>query len=91
MTRPLSEMTPEEQQKCVGMFCDNLVTTAEEPAPVVLAGVQGGMCWVLHTDLFGERSRFLLGGVVPRFDLIPAWRPDGTPVTHSIDIARRSQ
>lgn len=80
MTRPLSDMTPEEQQECVGMFCDNLVSTAKEPTPVVLACVQGELCWILHTEIHGERSCFSLGRVAPRFDLMRAWNPDGTPV-----------
>lgn len=79
MARTLADMTPEEQQECVGMWCDNLASTAQEPAPVVLAGVQGYLCWTLHTDLYGERSRFLLGSVAPRPDLPRAWNPDGTP------------
>lgn len=85
MARTLAELVEagNDPQKYVGMWCDNLVSTAKEPAPVMLACVQGSLCWVLHTDLFGERSRFLLGSVAPRFDLPRAWNSDGTPPTLS--------
>ena len=46
---------------------------------MVLACVQGEQCWILHTDLHGEWSRFSLGSVAPRFDLPRAWTPDGEP------------
>lgn len=75
----LADMTPDERLACVGMWCDNLASTAQEPAPVVLAFVQGRLCWVLHTDLHGEWSCFSLGSVSPRVDLPRAWNPDGTP------------
>lgn len=80
MVRTLADMTPEERQSCVGMWCDNLVSTAKEPVPVVLACVQGKQCCILHPDLRGEWSCFSLGIVSPRFDLPRAWNPDGTPV-----------
>lgn len=79
MARPLSEMTPEEQQECVGRWCDNLISAAKVPTPVVLACVQGDYCWVLHTNIHGERSTFLLEDIVPRFDLIRAWSSAGSP------------
>lgn len=72
-------MTPEEQQASIGMWCDNLISAAQEPTPVVLACVQGELCWILHTSIHGERSCFPLDSVAPRFDMLPAWRPDGTP------------
>lgn len=83
MTRPLSEMTPEERQACVGMWCDNLISAADVPAPVVLACVQGSLCWVLHTNIHGERSTFLLEDIVPRFDIPRAWSSAGSPPTLS--------
>ena len=79
MTRTLADMTPEEQQECVGRWCDNLASAAKEPAPVVLACVQGDLCWILHTDLYGEWSCFSQESLAPRFDLMRAWNPDGTP------------
>lgn len=89
MVKTLADMTPEARQACVGMWCDNLVSTAKEPAPVVLECVQGELCWVLHIDLHGERSCFSLGGVSPRFDLPRAWNPDGTPVALAEDVEHR--
>lgn len=79
MNKTLADMTPEERQACVGMWCDNLASTAKEPTPVVLACVQGERCWILHTDLHGEWSCFTLNVVAPRFDTTRAWNPDGTP------------
>ena len=80
MARTLADMTPEERQSCVGMWCGNLASTAKETTPVVLACVQGEQCWILHTDLHGERSCFPLGSVSPRFDLPRAWSQGGAPV-----------
>ena len=80
MAKTLADMTAEERANCVGMWCDNLVSTADNPKPVVLACVQGEQCWILHTDLHGEWSCFSLGSVVPRFDLPRAWTPDGEPI-----------
>ena len=73
-------MTKEERGYCVGMWRDNLVSTADNPQPVVLACVQGERCWILHTNLHGEWSCFSLGSVSPRFDLPRVWTPDGEPV-----------
>ena len=79
MARTLADMTPEERQACVGMWCDNLVSTANNPSLVVLECVQGDLCWVLHIDLHGERSCFSQESLAPRPDLPRAWNPDGTP------------
>lgn len=62
------------------MWCDNLVSTEKAPSPVVLACVQGGSCWILHTTLHGEWSHFPLDAVAPRLDLPRAWTPSGRPV-----------
>ena len=80
MPKTLADMTAEEREECVGMWCDNLVSTADTPQPVVLACVQGEWCWILHTGLHGEWSCFSLGSVSPRFDLPRVWTPDGEPV-----------
>ena len=79
MVKTLVDMTAEERANCVGMWCDNLVSTADNPKPVVLACVQGEQCWILHTDLHGEWSCFPLGSVSPRFDLPRVWTPGGEP------------
>lgn len=79
MARTLADMTPEERQACVGMWCDNLASAAKEPSPVVLACVQGEQCWILHTNIHGERSAFPLEYVAPRLDIPRAWNLDGTP------------
>ena len=78
--RTLADMTPSERQKYIGMWCDNLVSTEKAPSPVVLACVQAGSCWILHTTLHGEWSCFPLDAVAPRLDLPRAWTPDGEPV-----------
>ena len=41
MAKTLADMTAEERADCVGMWCDNLVSTADNPHPVVLACAQG--------------------------------------------------
>lgn len=79
MARTLADMTPEERQASIGLWCDNLASTAKEPAPVVLACVQGEECWVLHTSIHGERSCFSLDSVAPRPDLPRAWSSAGSP------------
>ena len=78
--RTLADMTPAERQKYIGMWCDNLASTAKTPSPVVLACVQGECCWILHTTLHGEWSCFPLDDVAPRLDLPRAWTPSGKPV-----------
>ena len=83
--KTLADMTPEGRANCVGMWCDNLVSTADNPKPVVLACVQGEQCWILHTDLYGEWSCFPLGSVSPRFDLPRAWTPDGEPASEELE------
>lgn len=80
MTRTLADMTPAERAACVGMWCNNLVSTAKTPNPVVLACVQGDRCWILHTNLHGNWSCFPLDAVAPRLDLPRAWTPEGKPV-----------
>lgn len=80
MSRTLADMTPSERQECVGMWCDNLVSVAENPSLVVIACVQGQDCWVIHATLHGERSCFPLDAVAPHFDLPRAWTPEGKPV-----------
>lgn len=79
MTKTLADMTAEERQECVGMWCDNLASIADTPQPVVLACAQGERCWILHTDLHGEWSCFSLDRVAPRFDLPRVWTSDGEP------------
>lgn len=85
MTSTLADLVEagNDPQKYVGMWCDNLASTADNPRPVVLAHAERELCWVLHTDLYGERSCFAPYKVVPRFDLPRAWNPDGTPPTLS--------
>lgn len=83
VARTLAEMTPEERQACVGMWCDNLISAADVPAPLVLACVQGELCWILHTSIHGERSCFPLDSVAPRFDMLRAWSSAGTPLALS--------
>lgn len=90
MPKTLADMTAEERTACVGMWCDNLVSTADNPRPVVLACVQGEQCWILHTGLHGEWSRFSLGSVSPRYDLPRAWTPDGEPVSQPGAKPRRA-
>ena len=34
MAKTLADMTAEERADCVGMWCDNLVSTADNPQPV---------------------------------------------------------
>lgn len=78
--RTLADMTPAERQEYIGMWCDNLASTAKTPSPVVLSGVQGERCWILHTTLHGNWSCFPLDAVAPRFDLPRAWTSYGRPV-----------
>lgn len=81
MTSTLAELIEQgnDPQEYVGMWCDNLASAAKDHRPVVLACVQGNLCWILHTDLYGEWSCFSQESLAPRFDLRRAWNPDGTP------------
>ena len=69
------------------MWCDNLVSTEKFPSPVVLACVQAGSCWILHTTLHGDSSHFPLDAVAPRLDLPRAWTPNGQPVPGDCEYA----
>lgn len=75
----LADMTPEQRQQCVGMWATNLNYTGDGESVGVIACVQHGCVWLIHTCLHGEWSVFSVDSVSPRPDLPRAWNPDGTP------------
>ena len=77
MSKTLADMTAEERQECVGMWCS-------------IAGA-GRLCVLLSTENdvanlgFSCDNEFTIlslryKNVTPRFDLPRAWTPDGQPV-----------
>ena len=77
MTKTLADMTAEERDECVGMWCS-------------IAGA-GRLCVLLSTETavanlgFSCDNEFTIlslryKNVTPRFDLPRAWTPDGEPV-----------
>lgn len=78
-------MTPLERKECVGRWAD----IGSEPVPVVIRGVEVGMVsWV--DARHPNRNGFVgVDAVTPRFDLMRAWNPDGTPVVMRQEWAAR--
>ena len=89
----LADMTPEQREQCVGMWCD--CSDGEDTQTLVLHGISDngkdaifvnpaavgggrGPSWTIKA--FGHL-------VTPRLDLPRAWNPDGTPVEMDVEGA----
>ncbi|ALC05938.1 hypothetical protein CDES_07645 [Corynebacterium deserti GIMN1.010] len=76
MTKTLADMTADERQSCVGMWCE----TEGHGRLLVLARVEKDGVHAQATVPQGPYPCTApLSHFTPRFDLPPAWNPDGTP------------
>lgn len=75
MSRTLADMTPEEREQCVGMWCE----AQSYGHLLVLARLEGNDARVTVPQ--GPYPHTApLSNFTPRPDLPRAWNPDGTPV-----------
>lgn len=93
MARTLADMTPEEREQCVGMWCD--LETNKGTQQVVLYRMieeheTGPVAYRLSFTSRHEILGFDPGKLTPRFDLPRAWEPDGTPSYDDIETAEVS-
>lgn len=77
MVRTLADMTLEEQQECVGMWCDTPAITAVIAS--IRSTTKGARVAIYHPGKSLTVPFMTLELVAPRFDLPRAWTPDGTP------------
>lgn len=87
--KTLADMTPEQRQQCVGMWCYIFGSDFNrEPESPVAEGIVAGyrksnfgqaFAVVVHPDQDTEKWRYILNEVSPRFNLPRAWNADGTP------------
>ena len=94
--RTLADMTPEERQACVGMWCYIFEQLDEPPvAEGIIAGYReddDGRTLVIIDHPHPDAGKWGHGltEVVPRPDLSRAWQPDGTPPAWLQVIERRT-
>lgn len=77
MARTLADMTPEEQQECVGRWCDTPTITAVITS--IRSTTKGSRVGIYRPEKALTVPFMTLELVAPRFDLTRAWNPDGTP------------
>ena len=76
----LADMTPEQRQQCVGMWCDCLASDVSTTL-CIYVGEDGGLACVVETDVTLDNKVWTsFRSLTPRFDLPRAWNPDGTPL-----------
>lgn len=78
MTKTLADMTPEESDACVGMWCDG-------PNGRLVIYCRPNGYFIKYADVTSPNNRNhsdseRFDQLTPRFDLPRAWNPDGTPV-----------
>lgn len=81
MARTLADMTPEERAQCRGLWCDYL-TVNGDVIQVIYRWEKDGLASVHDPKTQDERTNqyVMVPSLTPRFDLMRAWNPDGTPV-----------
>ena len=86
MTKTLADMSAEEREECVGMWCD-LETNKGIQQVVLYKMVEdrdiGPIAYRLSFTSRHEILGFGTECLTPRFDLPRAWTPDGQPVSVS--------
>ena len=88
--RTLADMTPEERQACVGMWCEYKDGNGTKLAVIVETWLTDPEACMAY-DISCHENRHPLGGdVTPRPDLPRAWNPDGTPRAWLQVIERRT-
>lgn len=77
--RTFADMTPEEREKCIGMWVETQAFNQPRLGIFFDWLAQRNEAIILRTD---NRQKVLthLHKLIPRFDLPRAWNPDGTPV-----------
>ena len=78
MAKSLADMTAEEREECVGMWCEiagQLEILAEPDGMVDYHDTA-----ILHSVKRNGGGYVLAKDVIPRFDLPRAWTPGGEPV-----------
>lgn len=90
MARTPADMTPEEREQCRGLWCDYL-TVNGEVIQVIYRWEKDGLASVHDPKTQDERTNqyVMVRSLTPRFDLMRAWTPDGTPVVMSQEWAAR--
>lgn len=76
MYRTLADMTPEEQDLCVGRWA----TVPTERRLVIIWDVVDDSVWYLSHTSWNEIMQTDLDQITPRLDLPRAWTPSGEPV-----------
>ena len=77
MTKTLADMTPEERDQCVGMWCDTPRGTFVL-FKRMFEDVELGWSLIMPKD--GFKVDYPNSDITPRFDLPRAWNPDGSPL-----------
>lgn len=88
MPKNLTDYSPDKHEQMAGMWCYIFDYETEPDTPIgegIIAGYRkanDGRTVVIidnpHPD--GEKRAYELHNIVPRFDLLRAWNPDGTHV-----------
>lgn len=80
MAKTLADMTADERQSCVGMWCD-YTDPRENTYLVIYRWDKDGMASVHNPAAHNEslNTYVMVKALAPRFDLLRAWNPDGTP------------
>lgn len=88
MPKNLTDYSPDKHEQMVGMWCYIFDRKTEPDLPIgegIIAGYRktnDGRTVVIIDDPRpdGEKWKYELHDIVPRFDLLRAWNPDGTHV-----------
>lgn len=76
MTKTLADMTVDERENCVGMWCE--CTTGHSEHLAVLLDDSG---LIIFPHLL-KSGTLEIGLITPRLDLPRAWTPEGRPYAH---------
>lgn len=86
MPRTLADMTPEERQECVGMWCEVTLKSLGKVNRYELGVIKRiqwneghGAVEVIATNSSAVWDGNRFDKIKPRFDLPRAWMPDGNP------------
>ena len=81
MTKTFADMTPEERDKCIGMWCDYDFPDGTTHRAILLSRGSSNTATVIDTTQCGVPQQWTrVDQLHPRFDLPRAFNPDGTPV-----------
>lgn len=80
VTRTFADMTPEERDQCVGMWCQDMDGDLVILDHVYGTRVDGQVAMEVFHPPSRDRLRYLAPELSPRFDLPRTRTPDGKPV-----------